>query len=316
MSNGLLYNAEYDPNLNITTLYDRNGDVITSFNQPTAQSRDDSSLPLRLIAKEAGSSVTLTGGNVTGYVDFSMNNREWQSYTSGTQISLPNVNDSVWFRVSSNVGQTHDDAMTFSMTGLIEAWNNVQSLSRKSFENISTATQRAFLRLFQNCTRLIKAPLLTATTINNQSYSYMFDGCTRLVNAPDLPATTLNGGYAYMFRGCVSLVNVPSILPCTSLPNMAYHYMFHRCSNLVNAPELPALTVPLGGYRWMFAECKSLKYVKIRATDISATDALEGWLSNVSATGDIYCDPNTNFPTGAYGGSSGIPDGWTRHGLS
>lgn len=312
MSNGLLYNAEYDPNLNITTLYDRNGDVITSFNQPTAQPRDNPLLPLRLIAKEAGSSVTLTGGRVTGYVDFSMNNREWQSYTSGTQISLPNVNDSVWFRVSTNVTQTYDNAMNFSMTGSIEAWNNVQSLSWKSFENKSTASSTAFRRLFQNCTRLIKAPLLTATTINSHSYSYMFDGCTRLVNAPDLPATTLNGGYAYMFRNCSSLVNIPAILPCTSLPGSAYSYMFYGCSSITKAPELPALTVPGNGYNEMFDGCSSLNWVKVHATDISATYATFGWLNGVAATGDFYCNPNTAWASGV----DGIPTGWSRHGLT
>ena len=58
----------------------------------------------------------------------------------------------------------------------------------------------------------------------------------------------------------------------------------------------------------MFNGCTKLNYIKMLATDISATDCLYNWVTGVSHIGTFVKDPNmTSLPTGA----SGIPTGWT-----
>ena len=118
--------------------------------------------------------------------------------------------------------------------------------------------------------------------------------------------TAVSYAFYMLFYGCTSLTKAP-VLPATTLTLGCYAYMFFRCS-LTKAPELPATTLVNTCYMSMFSGCQSLKEVRIAATK-TASHALEEWLFNVSSTGDFYCDPNaTIFPTG----DSGIPEGWRR----
>jgi hypothetical protein len=58
----------------------------------------------------------------------------------------------------------------------------------------------------------------------------------------------------------------------------------------------------------MFNCCSKLNYVKMLATDISASNCLDEWLNGVSSTGTFVKHPDmASLPTG----SSGIPSGWT-----
>lgn len=100
----------------------------------------------------------------------------------------------------------------------------------------------------------------------------------------------------------------------TSLSKYPYAFisLFKGCASLTKAPALPATTLSGYSYSHMYEDCKSLKEVRVSATT-TATGALNGWLNRVAATGDFYCDPNaTIFPTG----TSGIPEGWTRHNIA
>ena len=50
-----------------------------------------------------------------------------------------------------------------------------------------------------------------------------------------------------------------------------------------------------------------MKYIKMLATNISASNCLNNWVSNVSGTGTFVKNPAmTSLPSGA----SGIPSGW------
>ena len=111
-----------------------------------------------------------------------------------------------------------------------------------------------------------------------------------------------------MFYGCASLVQAPE-LPATQLTEYCYGDMFSGCTSLVQAPELPATTLEIACYHAMFSGCTSLNYIKCLATDISAEFCTDDWLTGVSSTGDFYCKSAVNYPSG----SSGIPEGWTRH---
>ena len=120
--------------------------------------------------------------------------------------------------------------------------------------------------------------------------------------------------YAFysLFYGCTSLTKAP-VLSTTRLALGCYAYMFFGCTSLTKAPELPATTLINHCYMSMFSGCQSLKEVRIAATK-TASRSLEEWLYGVSATGDLYCDPNaTIFPTDS---ASGIPANWSRHALA
>ena len=169
-----------------------------------------------------------------------------------------------------------------------------------------------YASMFKGCQSLTEAPELPATTLAEGCYASMFSGCQSLTKAPELPATTLTRKcYQYMFEGCRSLTKAPE-LPATTLYDSCYQSMFSGCRSLTKAPELPATTLAQKCYYSMFSGCPSLNEVRVSATT-TAMNALINWLSNVSATGDFYCDPNaTIFPTG----TSGIPSGWTRRNIA
>ena len=111
--------------------------------------------------------------------------------------------------------------------------------------------------------------------------------------------------FYYMFYDCTSLTTVPD-LPATTLANYCYAYMFRGCTNLTTAPELPATTLADYCYRSMFYNCTKLNYIKMLATDISATNCLSDWVNSVSSTGTFIKNAAmTSLPTG----TSGIPSG-------
>ena len=118
-------------------------------------------------------------------------------------------------------------------------------------------------------------------------------------------------GMFNLFNGCASLTKAPLLL--NALAGNCYYNMFQGCTSLVQPPELPATTLARFCYSFMFSGCTALKEVRISATT-TADNALTQWLSDVSATGDFYCDPNaTIFPTDS---TSGIPQNWNRHALA
>jgi hypothetical protein len=172
----------------------------------------------------------------------------------------------------------------------------------------TTLATSCYSQMFNGCTNLIAAPELPATTLTESCYNSMFKGCTSLTTAPELPATTL-AYYCYdtMFQTCTSLTTAPE-LPATTLATSCYSQMFNGCTNLIAAPELPATTLANWCYYAMFSSCKKLNYIKMLATDISAKDCLQNWVSSVSSTGTfVKNSAMTSLPTGA----SGIPSGWT-----
>ncbi len=138
----------------------------------------------------------------------------------------------------------------------------------------------------------------------------MFRNCTSLTRAPTFRVE----GTAYrccynMFRQCSGLADVSTIeLPATTLSVDCYRELFRQCSNLKSAaPMLPAPVLVQECYRQMFSDSKVSTIICL-ATDISAPDCLNNWVSNVSGSGTFYKAPGMNsFPSGV----SGIPNGWT-----
>jgi hypothetical protein len=274
---------------------------------------------------------------------YSINNAEWTETTVSVDIPV-SKNDMIRFK--SNRGNQAYNTQTFTSGGTAQfaVAGNLMSLvagddfatyvpytnptgmgdlyrsfryffryctSLISAKNliIKYCDKDTFREFFNGCTNLLMAPELPATSLGDFCYSAMFKGCKSLTSAPAiLPATTLyNASYQNMFNGCLSLKTAPE-LPATTLTNNCYWYMFQGCTGLTTAPELPATTLSNGCYQQMFKGCTNLNYIKCLATDISASNCTNNWVSGVSATGTFVKNPNmSSWETGV----AGIPEGWT-----
>lgn len=117
-----------------------------------------------------------------------------------------------------------------------------------------------------------------------------------------------NFAFCKLFYNCSNIVNVDSnFLPATTLADSCYDSMFHYCTRLTTAPALPATKLINYCYYNMFYNCTKLNYIKMLATDISATNCLSNWVNSVSSTGTFIKNAAmTSLPTG----NSGIPSGW------
>jgi hypothetical protein len=112
--------------------------------------------------------------------------------------------------------------------------------------------------------------------------------------------------YYKMFQDCESLTTAPE-LPATTLAADCYHSMFSGCILLQTAPELPAAILTAYCYSEMFNNCSKLNYIKMLATDISASNCLDNWVSGVASAGTFVKPSNMTLSTGV----NGIPEGWT-----
>ena len=293
--------------------------------------------PLTFTAREADSSVSfrISGSVPNVSLSYSTDNGEtWNPFSFSQTINLAAVGDSVMFKGDNNsFSVDNDNFISIRMSGKIEASGSLaflldsngllKALNPYCFKSLFTscdslvqapalpATSLAvncYESMFYGCTSLVQAPALPATSLAVSCYNSMFYGCTSLVQAPDLPASTL-AEYCYfeMFSNCLALVQAPA-LPATTLAENCYSSMFKGCTSLVQAPTLSATMLAAHCYFSMFQNCPSLNYVECNATDISADECVQSWLSYVSSNGTFKKNPSMNdWPSG----ESGIPDGWT-----
>ena len=264
-----------------------------------------------------GGDITLTrNGNPTPVtLEYSLDGgatwTTWSEVGGVRTLTLP-AGGRVWLRnaSSTSTGFSTGDSnyYNFAFTDSAYAYGDTRSLlCSRPFSGVLTA--HVFRYLFSESS-LVTAPELPAMSLAGSCYAYMFSGCSSLVTVPELPAMTLaTGCYSWMFNRCSSLVTAPE-LPAMTLAQSCYDFMFSRCSSLVTAPVLPAMSLVNSCYAYMFALCTSLNNVTMLATDISATNCLRNWLSNVAATGTLRTDSRlTGIPVNS---PSGIPTGWTR----
>ena len=171
----------------------------------------------------------------------------------------------------------------------------------------TTLVNNCYSSMFYSCSSLTQAPELPATILSQNCYSGMFDNCTSLTTAPELPATDLAPFcYTGMFARCTSLTQAPE-LPATTLSGGCYFMMFVGCTSLTQAPELPATTLTPNCYWGMFQYCSQLSYIRMMATDISASNCLRAWVDGVSSSGIFV---QNKVATWWIIGINGIPEGW------
>lgn len=184
---------------------------------------------------------------------------------------------------------------TFSSTGQFNVEGNAMSLffgdDFIGKTSLANALTKGFYQLFYNCSNLISAENLSlpATILNNYCYESMFQDCTSLTTAPSILPSLLDG------------YNIGRCLGC-------YMNMFNGCTSLTTAPSLPATTLERYCYQYMFGGCTSLNYIKCLATNISASNCTQNWVSGVASNGTFVKNASmTSWTTG----ESGIPSGWT-----
>ena len=272
-----------------------------------------------------------TGGEVSGLTNdyrdiyYSFDGNNWTAVDSTGVVSLGtnrtvylknktkiladfNTRTSIMFNSNAKIGGDLSSMTDMKEWCCVELFGGNNYLVDASALILPWATlaSNCFLFMFRGCTSLTTAPALPATTLADSCYELMFDYCKSLTTVPELPVTTLaRGCYSGMFFECFSLTTAPA-LPATTLAEYCYDNMFNKCKSLTIAPELPATTLTRCCYRYMFAYCTSLNYIKMLATDVSATEALDSWTKNVSPTGTFIRHPNAYIPRG----TSGIPDRW------
>lgn len=234
-----------------------------------------------------------------------------------TARSIPvTFGDKLEFFVKSNQNGTADGSgvriSIRTSNEFYKVYGNIMSLAYVDYQSATTLPSTyCFCKLFMGASTLVDAENLVfpAKTLSSFCYDEMFKNCTNLINiTKTLPSLTLEEGcYAEMFSGCSGLTSAP-VIPAITLSNYCYTYMFNGCKSLSNAPELPATTLTKSCYSSMFQGCSNLNYIKCLATDISATNCLQNWVSGVAANGTFVKDSNMN----SWGsGTSGIPNGWT-----
>ena len=277
--------------------------------------------PLTFEAKTAGATVTFNiAEGITKPVEYSTDGT-WNTYTSGTVITLENIGDKVMFRGENATYALNKSAYSrFTCSDNCYVYGNIMSLlSKENFAARTTLTEdNTFYGLFRNNAHIwhhaSRNLLLPATILTMQCYSYMFDGCTSLTVAPELPAMTMKDYcYRYMFQNCTSLTVAPE-LPATMLINSCYCAMFMGCTSLTTAPVLPATYLRGNCYESMFSGCTNLNSVTCLATDINQSDCTKNWLYKVAETGTFITPSGTNWAskTNSANNVQGIPNGWTR----
>ena len=264
---------------------------------------------------------------------------EWVSLNAGTLTPAINVGQTISFRGNLQpVPNTGIGTFTISKSCNLRGNCNSMLFGDNAANNYSLSGYNyAYYRLFYGCSNIVNVSkgFLPSVVVSSNCYYYMFYGCTSLVTAPDLPATILAGScYYYMFYNCTSLVEAPD-LPAETLQNYCYYgmfykcssltkapvisattvsyhccyYMFYSCSSLVTAPDLLALKLESYCYYSMFNQCSEMLYIKMLATDVSASGCLTNWVKKVERQGGIFTK-NINA-TWSISGDNGVPKKWS-----
>lgn len=95
----------------------------------------------------------------------------------------------------------------------------------------------------------------------------LFDN-TKVIDASEL-LIPITGVYSYafssMFSGCSSMILPPKKIPVAKVNQYALQYMFDGCTSMTTMPDLSSIANPtfrptIGGFRYMFRNCSSMKY--------------------------------------------------------
>lgn len=171
--------------------------------------------------------------------------------------------------------------------------------------------QSSCSQMYYGCTHLTKAAAMTVDDAENSAFWGMYQGCTLLTDAENITINSFSGTNICqnMFRQCSSLVDKIPTINASSITNGCFTYMYYLCSNLTKAHSFPALTLLPTCYSFMYHSTK-VNYVKMYATDISATNCLTNWLYAVPNNSSCIFVKNINAQWTDTGWSA-VPTNWT-----
>ena len=240
---------------------------------------------LTFVAEADNMSVALSYAN-SNVFEYSVDDGStWSSLTNGQSTTSVNSGETIMFKASGLTISSSDGIGTLNPSVYASVQGNIMSLVYgDNFTGQTTISDYQFRYLFSSCLNIISVEnlILPATTLGMYCYQHMFSNLTRITTAPELPATTLASG--------------------------CYRSMFYNCSSLTVAPSLPATTLADNSYGYMFQNCSRLTSITCLATDISATNCTQNWVSGVAASGTfIKASGMNNWTTG----NNGIPTNWT-----
>lgn len=225
-------------------------------------------------------------------LEYSVNFREWKTYTARTSIQFGGRFGSLRLRGTKETGTAENEnkyaTISLSRDVKVKCTGDIRTLlDYNDYKNVNTSNAR-FCYLFYQCAALTSVPKLPAKDLADRCYHNMFAECTAIEKAPELPATKLKE-YCYycMFDGCTALTEVPD-LPAKELPEQCYHWMFLGCKELVKGPKISAATISQYSCYGMFSSCAKLSSVALLMPNYEIEKnvpyGLQNWLGDNTGT--------------------------------
>jgi hypothetical protein len=103
---------------------------------------------------------------------FSYDKQNWSSYEYGTEITLENIGDKVYFKAADDVENELFDGYRFDISsGKIAASGNLNTLLKADGSVVDlTGRDWCYANMFRDCTSLTQAPELPATELVDSCY--------------------------------------------------------------------------------------------------------------------------------------------------
>jgi hypothetical protein len=215
----------------------------------------------------------------------------WKSLGTGQEKTILYSKDEglTWSSITSTTDGVAIDVNAGERV-MFKGTNASYASSRDNYSGFDGGT--ALYEIEGNIMSLIGGDNFTGLT--SFTTTYVFCSLFKQSNAVSaenliLPVMTLtNDCYRAMFSKATYLTKAPA-LPATTLAVECYWYMFENCA-ITKAPDLPAATLVKGCYGNMFLGCSSLNHIKCLATSITASSCTASWVSGVSSSGTFIKD--------------------------
>lgn len=140
---------------------------------------------------------------------------------------------------------------------------------------------------------------------NTADYAFcnLFRGNNRMLDVSKLFLPDNVKAYCYYatFYNCTRLVATPTTLPATTLAIGCYSYMFRGCTSLTATPTLPATTLARKCYSYMFYNCTSLTAAPVLSATTMDVDCYYGMFIGCTSLTTAPALPATTLASGCYG---------------
>ena len=115
--------------------------------------------------------------------------------------------------------------------------------------------------------------------------------------------------FGILFSGSTNLTSAKDLILPPNMTTYCYYKMFQGCIKLLYGPTIPTEVLPEYSCGYMYDGCTNLKYIKLLALDVNATNCMSNWVNNVQTNGgEFWMNPNATWWRVA---TNGIRSGWT-----